>query len=155
MTRSACDNRDENSCKGSPMSANQRRLLRTNRDSAGTESTKSEARRSVLFVVALVGVLATFFANISASAADVDPLHSVPGSCNAVAVMQMKQLINSPLGKRGKWWDEARRAYAEGLLSGPPWVNEIVPGASPVTEPASMDAVRGCVLAESSRLMVV
>jgi hypothetical protein len=38
----------------------------------------------------------------------------------------MRSLVNSPLGKRGKWFDEARRAYAEGLLSGPPWVKEIV-----------------------------
>src|SRR3984957_20976317 len=59
-------------------------------------------------------------------AAEIAPLSVVPGSCNAVAVVKMKELINSPLGKRGKWFDEARRAYAEGLLSGPPWVTEIV-----------------------------
>jgi hypothetical protein len=82
--------------------------------------------RAVLVVAALVGGLVTLIANGAASAAEADPLHSVPGSCNAVAVVKMKELINSPLGKRGKWWDEARRAYAEGLLSGPPWVTEIV-----------------------------
>src|SRR5580704_3324893 len=59
-------------------------------------------------------------------AAEIAPLSLVPGSCNAVAVVQMRSLVNSPLGKRGKWFDEARRAYAEGLLSGPPWVKEIV-----------------------------
>src|ERR1700722_2164314 len=59
-------------------------------------------------------------------AAEIAPLSVVPGSCNAVAVVQMRSLVNSPLGKRGKWFDEARRAYAEGLLSGPPWVTEIV-----------------------------
>ncbi|HET6329014.1 MAG TPA: hypothetical protein VFG04_30295 [Planctomycetaceae bacterium] len=59
-------------------------------------------------------------------AADSKPLSLVPGSCNAVAIVKMRALVNSPLGKRGKWFDEARRAYAEGLLSGPPWVKEIV-----------------------------
>jgi hypothetical protein len=59
-------------------------------------------------------------------AAEIAPLSVVPGSCNAVAVVQMRSLVNSPLGKRGKWFDEARRAYAEGLLSGPPWVKEII-----------------------------
>jgi hypothetical protein len=62
----------------------------------------------------------------SGSAAETDPLTAVPGSCNAVAVVQMRKLVNSALGKRHKWFDEARHAYAEGLLSGPPWVTEIV-----------------------------
>jgi hypothetical protein len=59
-------------------------------------------------------------------AAEIDPLVAVPGSCNAVAVVQMRALVNSAMGKKGKWFEEARRAYAEGLLSGPPWVKEIV-----------------------------
>jgi hypothetical protein len=59
-------------------------------------------------------------------AKEIDPLSAAPGSCNAVAVVHMRNLVNSPLGKRQKWFDEARRAYAEGLLSGPPWVKDIV-----------------------------
>jgi hypothetical protein len=62
----------------------------------------------------------------NAIAADINPLSLVPGSCNAVAIVRMRNLVNSPLGKRGKWFDEARRAYAEGLLAGPPWVREII-----------------------------
>jgi len=76
--------------------------------------------------VALIGALLTCVASVTGFGAEVDPLGSVPGSCNAVAVVQMRSLVNSPLGKRGKWFDEARRAYAEGLLSGPPWVKEII-----------------------------
>jgi hypothetical protein len=59
-------------------------------------------------------------------AAGNDPFSAVPGSCNAIAVVHMRSLVNSPLGKRGKWFDKARTAYAEGLLSGPPWVKEII-----------------------------
>ena len=58
------------------------------------------------------------------------PLNAVPGSCNAVAIIQMRNLVNSPLGQRGKWFDKAQRAYAEGLLSGPPWVKEIIQATS-------------------------
>jgi hypothetical protein len=79
------------------------------------------------FKFALLGaVSASCLAAAAAAAEERDPLQSVPGTCNAVAVVQMKKLINSPVGKKKKWWDQARRAYAEGLLSGPPWVNEIV-----------------------------
>ena len=72
-----------------------------------------------------IGTLLELMAT-SGNAAETDPLTVIPGSCNAVAIVQMKKLVNSPLGKRHKWFDEARRAYAEGLLSGPPWVKEIV-----------------------------
>jgi hypothetical protein len=75
----------------------------------------------VVAAITLLELMATV-----GTAADVDPLSVVPGSCNAVAIMRMRSLVNSPLGKRDKWFDEARRAYAEGLLSGPPWVTEIV-----------------------------
>jgi hypothetical protein len=84
--------------------------------------------RRVAFGAALILAVAT--SARSGTAADVDPLSLVPGSCNAVAVVKMRSLVNSPLGKRGKWFDEARRAYAEGLLSGPPWVKEIVQSTS-------------------------
>jgi hypothetical protein len=74
----------------------------------------------------LTGIALTCVAGGSGIAAEVDPLRLVPASCNAVAVVQMRNLVNSPLGRRGKWLDEARRAYVEGLLSSPPWVKEIV-----------------------------
>ena len=51
---------------------------------------------------------------------------SLPEPCNAVALIQMRKLVNSPLGKREKWADEVRRSYAEGLLSAPPWVKQVV-----------------------------
>src|SRR5579863_6677487 len=64
--------------------------------------------------------------NGPAAAAEPNVLRWVPGSCNAVAVIHMRKLVNSPLGKREKWADEVRRQYAEGLLSAPPWVREVV-----------------------------
>ena len=75
---------------------------------------------------ALIVGLVTLCWNASGSAGEPDALRLIPVSCNAVAVVQMRNLVNTPLGKRRKWFDEARRAYAEGLLSGPPWVKEIV-----------------------------
>jgi hypothetical protein len=80
----------------------------------------------VLIGIALMGPVLTCVASTPGIGAELDPLGSVPGSCNAVAVVQMRRLVNSPLGKHDKWFDEARRAYAEGLLSGPPWVKEII-----------------------------
>lgn len=64
-----------------------------------------------------------------ASAAVADeaaPLQWVPPSCNAVAVIHMRQLVNTPLAKKQKWSDKVKRAYAEGLLSAPPFVKEVV-----------------------------
>jgi hypothetical protein len=73
-------------------------------------------------------VTLTLFEAISSlgNAAEIDPLSAVPGACNAVAIVRMRSLVNSRLGTREKWFDKARLAYAEGLLSGPPWVKEIV-----------------------------
>jgi hypothetical protein len=82
--------------------------------------------RNMLFVTGLLAGAWIGLVGDSARAADVDPLRLVPASCNAVAIVQMRSLVNSPLGQRGKWLDEARRAYTEGLLSAPPWVQEIV-----------------------------
>jgi hypothetical protein len=62
----------------------------------------------------------------SAAADDGAPLNWVPPSCNAVAVIHVRKLVNSPMGKKQKWSDKVRRAYAEGLLSAPPWVKEVV-----------------------------
>ena len=86
----------------------------------------SPSRNRVFVTGLLAGIALIRVVGNPAFAAEVDPLRLVPGSCNAVAVVQMRNLVNSPLGKRGKWLDEARRAYTEGLLSSPPWVKEIV-----------------------------
>jgi len=75
----------------------------------------------VVAATALLGIMVN-----AGIAAEGDPLRAVPSSCNAVALVRMRSLVNSPLGKRGKWFDKARSAYAEGLLSGPPWVKEII-----------------------------
>jgi hypothetical protein len=74
----------------------------------------------------LLGITFIAAALSAGLAAEIDPLNAVPGTCNAVAVVQMRSLVNSPLGKRDKWFDKARQAYAEGLLFGPPWVKQIV-----------------------------
>ncbi len=58
-----------------------------------------------------------------------DALGFIPGSCNAVAVVRVRKLVDSPLGRREKWIDQARQAYAAGLLSAPPWVDEVVRAA--------------------------
>jgi hypothetical protein len=66
----------------------------------------------------------------SADAADSNLLQWIPGSCNAVAVVHMRKLVDSPLGQKEKWGDKVRQAYAEGLLSAPPWVREVVRGTT-------------------------
>jgi hypothetical protein len=86
----------------------------------------SRSRNMVFVTGLLAGIVLSGVVGDPTFAAEVDSLRLVPGSCNAVAVVQMLDLVNSPLGRRGKWLDEARRAYAEGLLSSPPWVKEIV-----------------------------
>ncbi len=67
--------------------------------------------------IALAIILAM---SASTVAQDGAPLQWVPPSCNAVAVIHMRKLVNSPMGKKQKWSDKVRRAYAEGLLSAPP-----------------------------------
>ena len=66
-----------------------------------------------MFIARLIPALVTivFLEIIGAAvmAAENDPLSAVPGSCNAVAVVQMRNLVNSPLGRRGKWLDERMR----------------------------------------------
>jgi hypothetical protein len=93
---------------------------------------------TIQMCAALIGTAMTFGA--SGLAAELDPLVAVPGSCNAVAVVHMRALVNSPMGKKGKWFEEARRAYAEGLLSGPPWVKQIVQ-ATTVASPTRSNPV--------------
>jgi hypothetical protein len=60
--------------------------------------------------------------------AEESDLRWIPGTCNAIAVVRMRQLVDSPLGKKEKWGDRARRAYTAGLLSAPSYVNEVVRG---------------------------
>ncbi len=57
-------------------------------------------------------------------------LEWTPGSCNAVALNHMRKLVESPIGRKEKWADKVRRAYAEGLLSAPPWVKQVVRATS-------------------------
>ena len=67
---------------------------------------------------------------ISCGAAEPDFLEWTPGSCNAVALIHMRKLVESPIGRKDKWGEKVRRAYAEGLLSAPPWVKEVVRATS-------------------------
>src|SRR2546423_1341346 len=50
----------------------------------------------------------------------------VPGACNGIAIINVRKLINTPLGKKGKWSDKVRTAYTEGLLSAPSWTRQVV-----------------------------
>lgn len=86
----------------------------------------SQLHRSLLILV----VAFTFGFVAVPTAHSVEPTTlqwlSLPEPCNAVALIQMRKLVNSPLGKKEKWADDGRRSYAEGLLSAPPWVNDVV-----------------------------
>jgi hypothetical protein len=79
-------------------------------------------RKSVCVWLLLLAGTWTCVSDVSAEPVD---LQWIPGSCNVVAVVQMRMLVNSRLGQKGKWADEVRRAYAEGLLSAPPWVRQV------------------------------
>jgi hypothetical protein len=79
-------------------------------------------------IVTVAAAIAICPAACSAFAADSDALRLIPGACNAVAIVQTRNLVNSPLGKKEKWADAVRRAYAEGLLSSPPWVKQLIQG---------------------------
>jgi hypothetical protein len=88
---------------------------------------KGRRKMSIKRLMSAFGTIVLFqMVGALGTAADGDHLNAVPGSCNAVAVVRMRSLVNSPLGKRDKWFDKARQAYAEGLLAGPPWVKEII-----------------------------
>ncbi len=92
--------------------------------------TKLRTSGRFLFQIAAfaAGAVLICFAARSGFGAETDALRLVPGSCNAVAIVQMRNLVNSPLGRREKWSDLVRRTYAEGLLSSPPWVQEMIQG---------------------------
>src|ERR1700722_16724110 len=92
-----------------------------------TELRTRDRLRFPIAAVAAAAVLICFAAR-SGFGAGSEALRLVPGSCNAVAIVQMRNLVNSPLGRREKWSDVVRRNYAEGLLSSPPWVKEIIQG---------------------------
>jgi hypothetical protein len=64
--------------------------------------------------------------SLSARADEIEALRWVPASSNAVAVVELRALLDSPLGKRHKWLAEVREAYAQGRLSAPPFVRRIV-----------------------------
>jgi hypothetical protein len=83
--------------------------------------------RSLPFSLLVVAILAS---SVPCGAAETDLLQWTPGSCNAVALIRMRQLVESPIGRKEKWGDKVRRAYAEGLLSAPPWVKEVVRGTT-------------------------
>ena len=76
--------------------------------------------RTPIAVALLLAMAASVFAENGA------PLNWVPPSCNAVAVIHMGKLVDGPMGRKQKWSDKVRGAYAEGLLSAPPWVKGAV-----------------------------
>lgn len=73
-----------------------------------------------------ISLLLFLWSAASARAAESGLLQWTPGSCNAIAVIRMRKLVESPIGKKENWSGKVRRAYAEGLLSAPPWVREVV-----------------------------
>ncbi len=50
----------------------------------------------IIPALVVIGVLEAIGA--AGVAAENDPFSAVPGSCNAIAVMHMRSLVNSPLG---------------------------------------------------------
>lgn len=50
----------------------------------------------------------------------------VPPTTNTVSIVRVAELLNSPLGRRSKWVDEYRDAYANGIVSAPPSVLQAV-----------------------------
>jgi hypothetical protein len=66
----------------------------------------------LLFQIAAVaaGAVLICFAARSGFGAETDALRLVPGSCNAVAIVQMRNLVSSPLGRREKWSTRALSA---------------------------------------------
>ena len=86
--------------------------------------------KSLLSLRTFAVLLATLGAVWPAGAAEPSLLQWIPGSCNAVAVVHMRKLVESPIGKKEKWGDKVRQAYTEGLLSAPPWVREVVRGTT-------------------------
>ncbi|MBI3863223.1 MAG: hypothetical protein HY290_15135 [Planctomycetia bacterium] len=55
-----------------------------------------------------------------ARAADIDDLIQwIPTSANSLAIVRMKDLLQSPHGRKQKWTTEHKEAYASGLVSTP------------------------------------
>lgn len=81
-------------------------------------------RASLAWIATLTLVLPGICSSVSGAESSVLPW--VPDSCNAVAVINVRKVLNSPLGRRAKWSDKVRQAYAEGLLSAPPWVRQVI-----------------------------
>jgi hypothetical protein len=76
--------------------------------------------------VLVVSALLAFLSSRTCAADEIEALRWVPPTCNAVAVVELRSLLNSPLGQRHKWLAEVRAAYAQGELSAPPFVRRIV-----------------------------
>lgn len=71
----------------------------------------------VLGIVAALGTTELF--------AQVDPRAWLPPDSNVATVVRVSELLNSPYGRRQKWLDEYRDAYATGAVAAPPSVMEI------------------------------
>lgn len=52
-----------------------------------------------------------------------------PFDVNAVSLVKVRALIDSPYGKKNKWAEQFREAYASGMISAPPYVDEVLRGA--------------------------
>lgn len=66
------------------------------------------------------------WAGLSHAAENDDMLRWIPQSTNSVAIVRVKQLLESPLGRKEKWSQQQRDGYAAGVTSTPPGVEEIV-----------------------------
>ncbi len=83
--------------------------------------------RSICGVLVSSALLA-FLSSRTCAADEIEVLRWVPPTCNAVALVELRALLNSPLGQHHKWLAEVRQAYAQGELSAPPFVQRIVQG---------------------------
>jgi hypothetical protein len=66
------------------------------------------------------------WAGLSYAAENDDMLRWIPQATNSVAIVRVKQLLESPLGRKEKWSQQQRDGYAAGVTSTPPGVEEIV-----------------------------
>jgi hypothetical protein len=83
---------------------------------------EGKAMRRILKVFAILCL-----SLISTTSYAQDALESwIPPNSNAVAIIRVAELLNSPYGRRHEWVDEYKDAYAAGLLSAPPSVIEVV-----------------------------
>jgi hypothetical protein len=81
-------------------------------------------RRWVILVALGMGLSLSSFANAQEALVNLAPFE-----VNAISLVKVRALIDSPLGKKHKWLERVKEAYATGMISAPPYVDEVLRGA--------------------------